>query len=906
LATETTAQSDTTGRAAAASAAWQQGFLQLLPQRLEHVRGRGRRLLTVGWDINALALLLDDLRLLRTAAARAQARDAAAGLARIEQLLAPCFTAVRPPSAEEATAYESALDALTNTPAVPTSAVAAAGERTLTPGAAAREIASEDGIPLFVAPPHEFIARFAKPVLAIEQIEEPSAVPALVENVPATPIPTVVAPAAPSPNAAAPVLAPTAPAPARAATTAGAGAARRVYHLSDASALSSEIDQRLEALGCQIELLESPEELREMVHALTPQLVLVDASWLDAVDDIGQAVRAARTRASQRVALIVLSSENDVATRLKAMRAGADSFLGLPLQPGEIVARAQELLDADAEEPYRVMIIEDDRSQALFAESILRKAGIRTVAVLDPLAALDTLDSFDPELILMDLYMPNCDGMELTALIREREHFVNTPIVFLSGEHDSDKRFDALSAGGDDYLEKPIRPKYLISAVTNRVRRARALNRRVATQNPRDATTGLYTRGFVIDRIGAALGDESGTNLGGVLFVIIDGAQAIRERIGLTAFDTLLNQAGALLTSLVGGMDFAARYGDTSFLVLAPGHGEQALVEFGEQIRARFERHVFEIGERSLTLAVSIGAAPRALGWSDPTAMINAAERACSLARQTPERKVRLFEPSAPATEPASEGDTLLGDLADALRFDRFQLLYQPIASLHGASDEQFQALLRLRGSGGKLHTASEIVPVAERAGQIGAIDRWTVARALLVLQERDRVDRPLRLFVSQSIEVLRDEGRVEWLRKELDRHGVAADRLVLEFRFADTLPRVREAQSGFALLRGARIGVALSGFEASMSAFQLLQHLAIDYLKLAGRYVLNLDHGARSELAQIVTFAHERQIKVIAPLVEDAQTAAVLWTAGVDFIQGDFVQRAAEDLDFDFKASAI
>ena len=78
----------------------------------------------------------------------------------------------------------------------------------------------------------------------------------------------------------------------------------------------------------------------------------------------------------------------------------------------------------------------------------------------------------------MDLYMPDVDGMELTALIREREAFISTPIVFLSGEHDADKHFEALNAGGDDFLSKPIRPKHLISAVTNRVRRARQMSSR--------------------------------------------------------------------------------------------------------------------------------------------------------------------------------------------------------------------------------------------------------------------------------------------------------------------------------------------------------------------------------------------------------------------------------------------
>src|SRR6185503_2867230 len=111
--------------------------------------------------------------------------------------------------------------------------------------------------------------------------------------------------------------------------------------------------------------------------------------------------------------------------------AGADSFIALPAPPNEVLARIQELVDAESADPYRVLIIEDDRSQALFAESILKKAGMETQVVMDPLKAIEAVEAFKPEMILMDLYMPECDGMELTALIREREQFANTPIVFL-------------------------------------------------------------------------------------------------------------------------------------------------------------------------------------------------------------------------------------------------------------------------------------------------------------------------------------------------------------------------------------------------------------------------------------------------------------------------------------------
>ncbi|MCB1643391.1 MAG: response regulator, partial [Xanthomonadales bacterium] len=77
----------------------------------------------------------------------------------------------------------------------------------------------------------------------------------------------------------------------------------------------------------------------------------------------------------------------------------------------DAAARVREVVEPAGEQPYRVMIIEDDRSQALFAESVLRKAGMETCAVMDALQSLEQLDEFKPDLILMDLYMPGISGM---------------------------------------------------------------------------------------------------------------------------------------------------------------------------------------------------------------------------------------------------------------------------------------------------------------------------------------------------------------------------------------------------------------------------------------------------------------------------------------------------------------
>jgi len=126
------------------------------------------------------------------------------------------------------------------------------------------------------------------------------------------------------------------------------------------------------------------------------------------------------------------------------------------------LAQAEQLLRFGKQEQYRVLIVEDDRAQAMFAEGILRNAEIITRVLLNSETLLKTIEEFLPDLILMDLYMPNASGIELTELIRKSDQFQNTPIVFLSGEIDEDKQVDALEAGGDDFLIKPIRPRRLM------------------------------------------------------------------------------------------------------------------------------------------------------------------------------------------------------------------------------------------------------------------------------------------------------------------------------------------------------------------------------------------------------------------------------------------------------------
>ena len=162
-------------------------------------------------------------------------------------------------------------------------------------------------------------------------------------------------------------------------------------------------------------------------------------------------------------------------------------------------------LGAGEEPPYRVLIVEDDRAQAMFAEGVLNGAGIEAVVAAESRDVLDTMRRIKPDLVLMDLHMPGMSGTELTTMIRAHESFLHTPIVFLTGDPDPEKQYEVLEVGADDFLQKPIRPRHLIAAIESRVKRARMLGKQRMTEASRHPATGLMARPVLLQQLSTAL-----------------------------------------------------------------------------------------------------------------------------------------------------------------------------------------------------------------------------------------------------------------------------------------------------------------------------------------------------------------------------------------------------------------
>lgn len=564
------------------------------------------------------------------------------------------------------------------------------------------------------------------------------------------------------------------------------------------------------------------------------------------------------------------------------------------------MSTTQDAVATDTQ-PYRVLVVEDDRSQAIFAEAILRGAGMQAEVVAVPERMMEALERFNPDLVLMDLHMPGVSGTTLTSQIREHPRFVHTPVVFLTGDQDPEMQLEALEHGGDDYILKPVRPRHLIVAVQSRVRRARALasSMHTAPDFDRHPVTGLHTRPVLMK---ALAGQISRGAPGGALLLELGNALALRSHYGYAAFETLINDAGRFLGSLTQE-HAAARLSDNAFLVLVKDRDRAWLDTYARSLRDGIGYHDFTVNGETMRLRCTVGYTTLEHGFADAGAALAATEDATREAHGLPAGIAAFVPPTATVT------DSMVSELRDALSptGSGLYLAFQPVVAVAGGDEAQFQVLVRMLGPDGNVRKAGEFLPSAQASGLLPQLDRWVMEHALELLQKRRAASQPVRLFVSQSPRTLGQDGYASWLQQALERAGVDGPSLVIDMRLEDAVVHTVLLQQFCEQLVPAGVQFCLSQFRSNEDSNQLLQMLPLGYLRLSADFAQQpLPPALHDEMRTVIERAHRLGLQVIGQAVEDPQAAAALWVGGIDFIQGNLVQRPEQALDFDFQSAAL
>ena len=410
----------------------------------------------------------------------------------------------------------------------------------------------------------------------------------------------------------------------------------------------------------------------------------------------------------------------------------------------------------------------------------------------------------------------------------------------------------------------------------------------------RDPSTGLLYRRPLLETIGARLATPARGGVRYLALLRLDKFAALEREIGALASDQLLVEFAGMLREHTNATDLAGHFTGTAFLLLLERGNERDVETWAEQFVARVAKHVFHVGTKTLgaTCSIGLGVVPHGNPNLDD-AILDAVD-ACRRARHQGGGRVATLDRADNDSRVQAYDQIWVKHIKAALMENRFRLVQQPVASLRGDDPQMFDVLVRMLDHQKKEVLPADFMAAAERNDLLRNIDRWVVGASLSFAAQR----RPGCLFVRLARDSLLDPSFPDWLdgqRKATNADPVRVCFQATEEVAASHLRQIKALAEAFKS-RGFRF--AIERFGGGRDPLGLLAAMPIDFIKIDGALVQGLagDVELQQQVRALVDAATKRGIETIAERVEDANTMAVLWQLGVQFIQGYFVN-APEDV---------
>lgn len=397
---------------------------------------------------------------------------------------------------------------------------------------------------------------------------------------------------------------------------------KAIYILEQDLSLAQELDEGLTQAGYSAAVVLDLKELQTKVQQNQPIALLVDTYFLMSIRNQKLLVNLIKKQ-NYFIQLFCIVPNYELLPRLIAVRAGCKAFFQKPVDLFYLIQIINQKCSFTTNIPFRILIVDDSESLGEYYSLILKQAGMIAQAITNPMDIFKHLEKFRPDLILMDIYMPECTGLELSSVLRQENKYNKIPIIFLSTEQDKRKQLTALSIGGDDFLTKPISPAHLISAVRIRSQRAGVLNYYMST----DSLTGLLNHSSFLKRLELELdyAKQKNTPLS-LVMIDIDHFKKVNDTYGHPFGDMVIKKLATLLTLRLRNNDIVGRYGGEEFAIVLPGTNAQQSKKVLNELREQFS-HEFFANTDNFSATFSAGIAQKNAD-SDINKLVNQADQA--------------------------------------------------------------------------------------------------------------------------------------------------------------------------------------------------------------------------------------------------------------------------------------
>lgn len=434
------------------------------------------------------------------------------------------------------------------------------------------------------------------------------------------------------------------PSPPKGAQIEGAGESRLVYLVEDDASLAAELSATLDSFGYRVEHFLSPSTAEPAIAKQRPDFLVVDVMFADDERQGPDSVQQIQAHLADPLPVVFISGRDDFNAYLAAVRAGAVGYFVKPLDVPQLIDCLEAHLKLYQAEPYRVLIVDDDVLLSHHYRLLLEGAGMLVEAIQDPRQVLQVMREFHPEVVLLDLNLPDCRGYELAQLIRLHPEWLRVVIAYLSSEQDEYRQIQAIRYGGEDFLTKPISDMRLVSAVAVRAARSRQLSDAI----DRDSLTGLLKHARIKEEIALEL--ERAARQGKPLslaMIDLDFFKKVNDTYGHGVGDKVIRALAQLLRQRLRKTDSIGRYGGEEFIALLPDCDAQSACKLLDTIRENFAALSFTGDGEVFHVTLSAGLVTVSARQVESEKVVNIADKALYSAKNAGRNQVTATEVTA-------------------------------------------------------------------------------------------------------------------------------------------------------------------------------------------------------------------------------------------------------------------
>jgi len=379
---------------------------------------------------------------------------------------------------------------------------------------------------------------------------------------------------------------------------------KKIYLVVTDKKIVSDLSSQISFYGYRVSNFGSLQELKSEVQASFPSLIILDIAVNEITEENKKEIWEIKNLAKNPIPLIFLSVYSDIDTRLSTVRSGGDAFFSKPFEIGKLIDKLDQLTAHSVPDPYRVLVVDDNLFTASFYSILLQQAGMLTTIVTDPFQVMHMIVDFRPDLILLDLYMDGCTGIELASILRQQDAYVGIPIVYLSAEENKERQIEAMKKGADDFFSKSVPPEYIISSVSIRAERARSLRSFMI----RDSLTGLINHTQIKESLEIEIARAKRQSAPLTFAMIdLDNFKSINDTYGHLTGDKVIKSLSRLLHQRLRKTDVIGRYGGEEFAVILTSTSPVSAFKVMDNIRHSFSQIRHQTGIRDFSATFSFG-----------------------------------------------------------------------------------------------------------------------------------------------------------------------------------------------------------------------------------------------------------------------------------------------------------